>query len=77
MLLYAPFNYDSVTGFIDLLGVVEPDQVVGGVLIGVLHGVIQTTFSQGTTSVLGSDWTNFISRASLGSSGNLSVIGQS
>ena len=41
MLLYALGNQVSVTCFIDFLGISEPDQVVGGVLVGVLHGVIQ------------------------------------
>ena len=40
MLLYALGNQASVTGFIDFLGIAEPDQVVGGVLVGVLYGVI-------------------------------------
>ena len=42
MLLYALGNQDSVTGFIDFLGIAEPYQVVGGVLVGLLHGVIYT-----------------------------------
>ena len=42
MLLYELGNQASVTGFMDFLGIAEPDQVVGGVLVGVLHGVIQT-----------------------------------
>ena len=42
MLLYAIGNQDSVKGFIDLLGITEPDQVVDGVIVGVLHGVILT-----------------------------------
>ena len=41
MLLYALGNQASVTCFIDFLGMTEPDQVVGGVLIGVLYIVIQ------------------------------------
>ena len=40
MLLYALGNQASVTGFVDFLGIAEPDQVVGGVIVGVLHGVI-------------------------------------
>ena len=40
MLVYALFNKSSVTGFIDFLGIAEPNQVVGGVLVGVLNGVI-------------------------------------
>ena len=46
MLLYALGNKASVTGFIEFLGIAEPDQVVGGVLVGVLHGVIHTPFRQ-------------------------------
>ena len=42
MILYALGNQASVTGFIDFLGIAEPEQIVGGVLVGVLHGVIQT-----------------------------------
>ena len=37
MLLYALGDQASVTGLIDFLGIVEPDQVVDGVLIGVMH----------------------------------------
>ena len=40
MLLYALGDQDSVTGFIYCLGIVEPDQVVGGVLFGVMRSVI-------------------------------------
>ena len=40
MLLYALGNQDSVSGFIYFVGIAEPDQVVGGVLVVVLHGVI-------------------------------------
>ena len=46
MLLYAPCNYTSITRFIDLLSVGEPDQVVSGVLVGILCGVIQTPCTQ-------------------------------
>ena len=42
MLVYTLSNQASVTGFIDFLGIAEPYQVVGGVIAGVLHGVIQT-----------------------------------
>ena len=42
MLLYTLGDQASVTGFIDLLGIAEPDQVVSGVLAGVLHSVIQS-----------------------------------
>ena len=42
MLLYALGNKASVTGLIDFLVIAEPDQLVGGVIVGVLHGVIQT-----------------------------------
>ena len=42
MLLYALGNKAFVTGLIDFMGIAEPDQVVGGVLFGVLHGIIQT-----------------------------------
>ena len=41
MILYALGDQASVTGFIDFLGIAEPDQLVGGVLVGVLHSVIQ------------------------------------
>ena len=41
MLLYALDDKASVTGFIDFLRIAEPDQLVGGVLVGVLHSVIQ------------------------------------
>ena len=41
MLLYALGNQASIAGFIEFLGIAEPDQVVGGVIVGVLHGVIQ------------------------------------
>ena len=41
MLVYALGDQASVTGFIDFLGIAEPDQVVSGVLVGVLHSVIQ------------------------------------
>ena len=41
MLLYALGDQASVTGFIDFLGISESDQVVGGVIVGVLHIVLQ------------------------------------
>ena len=41
MLLYALGDQASVTGFIDVLGITEPDQLFSGVLVGVLHSVIQ------------------------------------
>ena len=41
MILYALGDQDSVTGSIEFLGIAEPDQVVGGVLVDVLHSVIQ------------------------------------
>ena len=41
MLLYALGNKAYITGFIDFLDIAGPGQVVGGVFIGVLHGVIQ------------------------------------
>ena len=40
MLLYTLGDQASVTGFIDFLGVAEPDQVVSGVLDGVMLNVI-------------------------------------
>ena len=46
MLLYALGGQDSVTGFVEFLGIAEPEQVVGGVIIGVLHGVIHTPCRQ-------------------------------
>ena len=36
MLLYILSDQASVTGFIDFLGIAESDQVVSGVLVGVL-----------------------------------------
>ena len=41
MLLYAIGDQAYVSGFIDFLGIAEPDQVVGGVIVGILHSVIQ------------------------------------
>ena len=41
MLLYALGDQDSVTDFIDFLGIADYDQVVGGVIVGVLHSVLQ------------------------------------
>ena len=41
MLLYALGDQTSVTGFIDFLGMAEPDQEISGILVGVLHSVIQ------------------------------------
>ena len=46
MLLYTLGDQAYVTGFIDLLGNEEPDQLVVGVIFGVLHGVIQKPRSQ-------------------------------
>ena len=46
MLLYSLGDQDSVTGFIEFLGIAEPDQVVGDVLIVVLHSVIHTPHRQ-------------------------------
>ena len=46
MILHALGNQASVTSFIDFLGIAEPDHVVGGVPVGVLHGVIQKTSRQ-------------------------------
>ena len=43
MLLYAIGDQAYVTGFVDFLGIAEPDQVVSGVLVGILHSVIQAT----------------------------------
>ena len=40
MLFYTLGHQASVVGFIEFLGIAEPDQVVGGVLVGVLHGII-------------------------------------
>ena len=42
MILYSLGNQDSVIDFIEFLDIAELDQVVGGVLVGVMHGVIQT-----------------------------------
>ena len=41
MLLYALCDQAYITGLIDFLDIAEPDQVVGGVIVGVLHSVIQ------------------------------------
>ena len=41
ILLYALGDQDSITRFIDFMGIAEPEQVVGGVLVGILHSVIQ------------------------------------
>ena len=41
MLLYALVHKASVSGFIDFLGISEPDQLVSGVVVGVLHSVVQ------------------------------------
>ena len=41
MLLYSLGGQDSVTGFIEFLGIVETDQLVSDVLVGILHSVIQ------------------------------------
>ena len=43
ILLYSLSDQASVTGFIDFLGVAEPDQVVSGVLADVLNSVIQSS----------------------------------
>ena len=75
MLLYALIDQPYVTGFIEFLDFAEPDQVVGGVLVGVLHSVIQTPYRQAQWA----DWLLFImiwSRSSLGSSGNLLGLGK-
>ena len=40
MILYAFVDQACVTGFIDSMGIAEPDQVVGIFLVGVLHSVI-------------------------------------
>ena len=41
MLLYTLGDQDSVTRFIGFWGIAEPDQVVSGVLAGVLNNVMQ------------------------------------
>ena len=41
MLLYNLGDQAYVTGFIDFMGIAETDQVVDGVLIGVLDSVIK------------------------------------
>ena len=41
MLLYTLGDQASVTGFIEFLGIAEPEQLVSGVLAGILHSVIQ------------------------------------
>ena len=46
MIFYSPCNQASITRLIDLLGVAEPDQVVSGVLVDVMDGVIKTPFVQ-------------------------------
>ena len=46
ILLYSPRNYASITRFIGLLGVAEPDQVFSGVIVGIMYGVIHMPCSQ-------------------------------
>ena len=46
MLLYALGDQAFVTGLIDFLGISEPDQVVRGVLVSVLHGVMQAPYTK-------------------------------
>ena len=46
MLFYTIGNQASITLFIDCLGISEPDEVVGGVLVGVLYDVIETPSRQ-------------------------------
>ena len=46
MLLYGIGNQASVTGFIEFMGIAEPDQVVGGVIVDILYGVMQTPCKQ-------------------------------
>ena len=41
VLLYFLGDQASVTSFIDFLGIAEPDQVVSGVIVGIMHSVIQ------------------------------------
>ena len=41
MLLYALGDQASVTGFIEYMGIAEPEQLASGVLVGVLHSIIQ------------------------------------
>ena len=41
MLLYILGDQAFVTGFIEFLGIAEPDQVVSGILVGVIHSVVQ------------------------------------
>ena len=41
MLLYALGDQASVIGFIELMEIEEPGQLVSGVLVGVLHSIIQ------------------------------------
>ena len=46
ILFYALGGQAYVTEFVDSLGIAEPDQVFGGVLVGVLHSVIHTPCRQ-------------------------------
>ena len=55
MLLYALGDQASVRGLIDFLGIAEPDQVVGGVTVGLLYSVIQATCRKAQWS----DWVLF------------------
>ena len=48
MLLFALGDQDSITDFIDFLGIAEPDQVVRGVVAGLLHSVIQLPLYEAT-----------------------------
>ena len=42
MLLESSCYYDSITRIVHLLGITEPDQVAGIVIVGVLHVIIQS-----------------------------------
>ena len=41
MILYALGDQASATGFIEFMGIAEPEKLVSGVLVGLLHSVIQ------------------------------------
>ena len=56
MLLYTLDDQASVTGFIDLLGIAEPDQLVSGVLAGVIHSVIKLPRREAQRADGCSDW---------------------
>ena len=43
MLLEYPWYEASIAYLVNLVGIAEPDQVVDRVLVGAMHGIIQST----------------------------------